>query len=259
MDTLLQDLRYAIRMLARHPGFTAIAVFTLAVGIGANTAIYSVVDATLLRTLPFRDPGRLMRVSLVTPPGRQIPATDNMIWSFPKYEFFRNQQQVFEHTALYRAAQFNLTGTDEPEQLRGEVVEAAYFPALGVDPQIGRAFRAEEDAVPERDFVALLSHSLWERRFASDPQIGGKTIGLDQRRYTIVGVLPAEFQPLSGVADVWVPVHAVDAADLAQPQSHSWECVARLKAGVTVDQARAAVATLGPRISQAFPARNSAA
>src|SRR6266436_5990317 len=124
METILQDLRYAGRTLAKQPGFTAIAVFTLAVGIGANTAIYSVVNATLLRKLPFNDPARLMKVSLTRPALRGLPSRDDAVWSYPKYETFRQSQQVFENTAVYRGGTFNLTGVDDPERLRGEIVGA---------------------------------------------------------------------------------------------------------------------------------------
>src|SRR5882724_10710620 len=148
MDTILQDLRYAARTLARQPGFTAIAVFTLAVGIGANTAIYSVVDATLLRTLPFADPDRLMRVSMTVPSspnGRGLDARDDMVWSYPKYNLFRQLQQVYQDTAVYRSTTFNLTGTNEPERVVGEIVGASYFPLLGIRPLLGRTFLPEED------------------------------------------------------------------------------------------------------------------
>jgi putative ABC transport system permease protein len=256
MDTLLQDLRYGFRTLARQPGFTVVAVLTLAIGIGANTAIYSVVDATLLRTLPFRDPARLMKLSLVVPSRNGEPPNDDLVWSYPKYAFFRDQQQVFSGTALYRNMTFNLTGTDDPEQIHAEEVGGSYFQVLGVEPQAGRAFRPEEDVVPARDLVAVISHGLWERRFGADPQIAGKTIALDQRRFTIVGVAPAGFQALSGPADVWIPAHAIEDSDFTQTQSHSWECVARLKPGVSVDQARAAVATLGPAIDRNFTPRS---
>jgi putative ABC transport system permease protein len=256
MDTLLQDIRYACRTLARQPGFTAVAILTLAIGIGANTAIYSVVDATLLRTLPFRDPARLMKVSLIAPGRNGQPANDDLVWSFPKYEFFRQHQQVYSDSAVYRAFNLNLTGTDNPEQVRTEEVSGSYFQVLGVEPQVGRAFRPDEDAVPNRDMVAIISHGLWERRYGADPQVAGKTIGLNQRRFTIVGVAPAGFQGLSGPADVWTPLHAV-ADDLTQAQSHSWECVARLQGGVTVDQARSAVTTMGPVIDEAFNNRRN--
>ena len=256
MDTLLQDLRYGFRTLARQPGFTAVAVLTLAIGIGANTAIYSVVNATLLRTLPFRDPARLMKVSLIAPGRNGMPDNDDLVWSVPKYEFFRRHQQVYSDSAIYRSLTFNLTGTDDPEQIRSEEVGGSYFQVLGVEPQVGRAFRPEEDAVPNRDLVAIISHGLWERRFGADPQITGKSIGLDQKKFTIIGVLPAGFQGLSGPADVWMPAHALEDSDLTQAQSHSWDCVARLKPGIGVDQARSAIATLGPAIDEAFSNRH---
>jgi len=257
METILQDLRYAARTLARQPGFTAIAVFTLAVGIGANTAIYSVVDATLLRTLPYQDPGRLMKVSLTTPamPGpRSRQARDDMIWSYPKYQTFRKLQQVFADTAVYMPYTYNLTGSGDPERLRVEIVGAGYFPVLGIHAELGRTFLAEEDVTPEKDFVAVLSHGLWERRFGFDPQIVGKTISLDLKPFTVVGVLPAGFQGLSGPADVWLPVHILNGPnELDQAQSHSWNMVARLKPGISVEQAKGAVALLGPRIEEAWP------
>jgi putative ABC transport system permease protein len=257
METILQDLRYAVRTLARQPGFTAIAVFTLAVGIGANTAIYSVVDATLLRALPFQDPERLMKVSLIAPGMHGDPVRDDMVWSYPKYETFRQSQQVFANTAVYRNTMSNLTGTNEPEQIRGEIVGATYFPLLGVKAAAGRTFLPEEDVTPEKDLVAVISHGMWERRYGSDRAAIGKTIGLDLKTYTIVGVLPAGFQGLSGPADVWLPAHVLSGSDLEQRQNHSWEMIARLKPGANADQARGAVALLGPRIAEAHPARNS--
>ncbi len=250
---VLHDLRFAARTLARQPGFTAIAVFTLAVGIGANTAIYSVVNATLLRTLPFQDPDRLMKLSLVTPSLRGAPSRDDMVWSYPKYEFFRKNQQVFSRTAVYYDVTRNLTGTDEPERLRCEIVGADYFPVLGIRAATGRTFLPEEDVTPEKDMVAVISQGLWERRYGADPGVPGKTISLDRRKFTIVGVLPAGFQGLTGPADVWVPAHTLDAESLGQPQSHSWQLVARLKPDVTIEQAKAAVALLGKRIEEAYP------
>jgi putative ABC transport system permease protein len=256
METVLQDLRYAVRTLARQPAFTAIAVFTLAVGIGANTAIYSVVDATLLRTLPFADPARLMKVSLTVPPSptRQAQrAADDMVWSFPKYETFRQLQKTYRETALYRAVDFNLTGAGEAERLRGEIVGAGYFPVLGVSAAAGRTFLPQEDAVPERDFVAVISYGLWETRYGSDPKTIGKSILLDLKPYTIVGVLPAGFQGLTGPADVWIPVHTLSYAnELKQSMSHSWSMVARLKAGISVAMAESAVAVLGKQIDHAY-------
>jgi len=254
MQTILQDLRYAARTLARQPGFTAIAMFTLAVGIGANTAIYSVVDATLLRPLPFRDPGRLMKVAITTPSADRFGTRDDMVWSYPKYETFRRLQQVFQDTAVYRSVTFNLTAADQPERLSGEMVSAGYFPLLGIRAVAGRTFRPQEDEVPARDFVAVISHGVWERHYGSDPRAIGRTIQLDLKSYTIVGVLPAGFQGLSGPADVWVPNHTLSYEDeLSQPFSHSWSMVARLKPGVTVEQAESAVTVLGHRVDEAYP------
>jgi putative ABC transport system permease protein len=257
METFVQDLRYAARALAKQPGFTAIAVFTLAVGIGANTAIYSVVDATLLRRLPFKEPIRLMKVALTAPAMHGGPPRDEFVWSYPKYETFRRNQQVFEDTAVYRGATFNLTGTDEPERLRGEIVGASYFPTLGIGAAVGRTFLPQEDVTAEKDLVVLISHGMWERRYGADAAIVGKTISLDLRRYRVVGVLPAGFQGLSGPADVWVPAHTLRADELDQRWSHSWDQVARLKPGVSAEQAKSAVALLGPRIDAAHPDRLS--
>src|SRR5690349_12570800 len=223
METIRQDLRFALRTLARQPGFTTIAVFTLALGIGANTAIYSVVDATLLRALPFYEPDRLMKVSLTAPSMHGEPPRDDVVWSYPKYETFRQSQQVFTDSAVYRPTTSNLTGTNDPEQVRGELVSASYFPLLGVKAVVGRTFLREEDVTPEKDLVAIISHSLWEQRYGSDRAAIGKTIGLDTIPYTIVGVLPAGFQGLSGPADVWRPTHILRMDDLGQRQFHSWE------------------------------------
>src|SRR5437667_5761250 len=193
METFVQDLRYAARALAKQPGFTAIAVFTLAVGIGANTAIYSVVDATLLLRLPFKEPVRLMKVALTAPAMHGGPPRDEFVWSYPKYETFRQIQQVFEDTAVYRGATFNLTGTDEPERLRGEIVGASYFPTLGIGAAVGRTFLPQEDVTAEKDLVVLISHGMWERRYGADRAIVGKTISLNLRSYRVVGVLPSGF------------------------------------------------------------------
>ena len=252
METVLQDLRYAVRTLGRQPGFAAIAVLTLAVGIGANTAIYSVVNATLLRPLPYKDAGRLMRVSLIMPSFHGRPPMD-MVWSYPKYEAFRKLQRAFEDAALYQGCSFNLTGVGEPEQIRCELVSARYFSVLGVAAEAGRTFLPEEDAVPERNMVAMISHNLWATRYGGRADAVGRTIALSLKSYTIVGVLPAGFQPLSGPADVWLPMHVQDARSLGFAQSHSAELVARLKAGVSAERAKAEVAALGPRIEEIHP------
>jgi len=253
-ETLFQDLRYAARSLRKQPGFTAVATLTLAVGIGANTAIYTVIDATMWRSLPFREPDRLMRVSLTRPPGpndRSDP--QDVVWSYPKYELFRKLQQSFEETALYRPMTLNLTSPGEPQVLEGELVSASYFPLLGVRPELGRAFLPSEDEVPGRDYVAMISHSLWANRFGADASIAGKTIVMSQRTYTIVGVLPPDFRALGGPADVWVPLHTDNSGQLTQAGLHSYQQVARLNPHIPVEQAKAAVSALGPRMEAALP------
>ena len=252
LDVLLQDLRYGWRSLTRQAGFTALVVVTLAIGIGANTAIYSVVDATLLRPLPFRDPDRLMAVFLMEPSSTN-GAPSRIAWSYPKYETFRDNQQVFEDSALYGTRLASLTGDGEPERLQFEEVSAGYFPVLGVQAQIGRTFLPQEDAIPEQNFVAVLSDSLWRRRFGADPTVIGRKIDLDSKPYTVVGVLPAGFQGLGSPADLWVPVHRLDAQTLGQRWQHDWTLVARIKPGVRVEQAQSAMTTLGRIIDEAHP------
>jgi putative ABC transport system permease protein len=253
LEQVSQDLRYGLRSLIRQPGFTAIVVITLAIGIGANTAIYTVVDATILRSLPFREPDRLMRVSLVAPAVGPFLQPNDMIWSYPKYETFRQNQQVFEGSALYRSVTLNLTGNGEPERLLSEEVSAAYFPVLGIHAAVGRTFSPEEDVTPGQDLVAMISHGLWQRRFGGDRTLVGKTIELDLQQYTVIGVLPAGFQGLSGPADVWVPVTRLGGESLAERWAHAWQSVARLKSDVTVEQAKAAVALLGKAVDDAHP------
>jgi putative ABC transport system permease protein len=252
-----QDLRYARRSLASQPAFTAIVVVTLAIGIGANTAIYTVVDSTMLRSLPFRDPDRLMRVSLTSEPepdGR--PGREDMIWSYPKYKTFRENQQVFEDTAIYRAITLNLTGTGEAERLRTEEVGAGYFPILGVSAEVGRTFLPEEDVTPGKDLVAVISYGLWHRQFGGERTIIGKTISLDLQSFTVVGVLPPHFQGLAGPADVWVPIHRQSAESLDQPWGHAWQFVARLKPDVSIEQARSAVLVVGRIVDETYPPPN---
>jgi len=252
LDVLLQDIRYGWRSLTGQPGFTAIVVVTLAVGIGANTAIYSVVDATLLRPLPFRDPDRLMAVFLMEPSGTN-GGPSRIAWSYPKYESFRGNQQVFEDTALYRTLSMNLTGDGEPERLQVEEVSAAYFPLLGAEAQLGRTFLPAEDAIPEQSLVTVLSDGLWQRRFGADPSIIGRTVNLDAQAYTVVGVLPAGFQGLGSPADLWIPVHRLNSETLGQRWQHDWTLVARLKDDVTVEQAQSATTVLGRIIDRAHP------
>src|SRR5881397_979546 len=253
METLLQDLRYGARAFWKQPGFTLVGLLTLGIGIGANTAIFSVVNATLLRPFPFKDPGRLMRISLTTPGGPRGPGENDMIWSYPKHQTFRERQQVFEEIAVYRGGTFNLAGDVEAARIPGEYVGAQYLPLLGVRAEWGRVFLPEEDATPETHFVALLGHGVWQRSFGGDTGIVGRTVRLDTRTYTVVGVLPAGFRGLTGTAEIWVPVMTQNSDELRERWNHSYQMIGRLKPGTSVEQARSAVVVLGARISDAHP------
>src|SRR6185503_10127819 len=185
LTDFIQDLRYAGRMQLKNPGFTVVAVIALALGIGANTAIFSVVNSVLLRPLPYRDPERLVMVwedaSKFGYP-RDTPAAAN-------YVDWRDQNTVFEGMAAIADESFNLTGAGDPERLEGRSVTANFFPLLGVDPLIGRTFTSEEDKRGS-DQVVVLSHALWQRRFGGDNGIIGKTINLNGLTHTVVGVMP---------------------------------------------------------------------
>jgi hypothetical protein len=182
LSDLSQDLRYGLRMLLKNPGFTIVAIIALALGIGANTAIFSVVNTVLLRPLPYKDPDRLVMMW-----------EENSKQGFPRdtptaanYIDWRDQNHVFEGMAAMVEISFNLTGTGEPERIDGQRVSASLFQLLGVEPQLRRAFRPEEDR-PGANHVVILSHGLWQRRFGSDPAIIGRTINLDAQSFTVIG------------------------------------------------------------------------
>jgi len=185
----LHDLRYALRMQRKNPGFTIIAVVALALGIGANTAIFSVVNTILLQPLPYKDPEQLVMVWEEN--AKQGYPTDTP--TAANYIDWRDQNQLFEGMAAIDVASFNLTGSGEPERLDGRRVSATLFPLLGVDPQFGRVFTAAEDQ-PGAGHVVLLSYGLWQRRFGGDAGIVGKTLTLNGASYTVVGVMPPRFQ-----------------------------------------------------------------
>src|SRR2546429_6040554 len=185
MGTLFKDIRYSVRSLLKRPGFTAIAVITLALGIGANTAIFSVVNTLLLRPLPFKEPTRLVQVWEADFKRGQ----NTMDVSYPNFADWRDQNQVFEQIAAYSDKTFNLTDTAEPERIQGEIVSPSLFPLLGIKPVLGRVLLPEED-YPNKVFSVVMSERLWRRRFNSDPQIIGRTIKLDSESFTVVGVIP---------------------------------------------------------------------
>jgi len=247
METLLKDFRYGVRSLLQRPGFAAVAILTLALGIGANTAIFSVVNAVLLRPLPFADPDRLVMywedASFAGFP-RNTPAAAN-------YVDIKTQNQVFEGMAAANRRSFNLTGDGEPEKVETYAVTADFFPLMGVQPALGRAILPEEDK-PGANRVVMLSNGLWQKRYGGDANIVGRQLLLSGEKYTVVGVMPAGFQFLDSKVGLYVPI-AFTAQDLASRGRHYLEVVARLKPGVTVAQADAEVKTIHQRLARDFP------
>jgi putative ABC transport system permease protein len=253
LEMLWQDVRFGLRMLFRSFGFTSVAVLALALGIGANSAIFSLVNAALLRPLPFSDPERLV---MVWGNFQRLNMTRLGV-SAPEFVDYKNQSDVFAEVAAFQTATFNLTGMDEPERIGGARVSASLFPLLGVAPLLGRTLPAEED-MAGRGRAAVLSHRLWQRRFGSDPALIGKSVTLDGENYTVVGVMPQSFQfPFgesfsTGRADVWVPV-AFSQEALSNRDHYFFRMIARLKPGVTLAQARSAMSTIGSRFEQQYP------
>src|SRR5687768_1137552 len=252
-DLLRQDLRFALKSFLRTPGFTAVAVLTLAIGIGANTAIFSAVNALLLRPLPFPEPDRLMKVSLTSPADARQPAQTDRVWSYPKFVVFRDGQTVFEEIALWSEFQGTITIGGEAERAGVEYAGARYLPALGVRPAQGRNFLPEEDRHGSGPKVVILSDALWKRRFNADPAALGRTLTLFGQPYTIVGVLPPGFSGLSGRAELLIPIMSQPAEQINQAWSHSYYAIARLKPNVTPAQAIDASQTLGIRVGAAYP------
>jgi len=245
LTTMLTDLRYGIRQLRKDPGFTTVAVLTLALGIGANTAIFSLVDAVLLRPLPFKEPDRLVMIwedasRTGFPRNNPTPAT---------YMDWKSQNTVFEDVAALSWSDFNLTGDGEPEKIEGNAVTANFFSLLGVPPVLGRPFVSEEDRAGGRK-VVILSHGLWQRRFGGDPNVIAMDILLNGDKFAIVGVMPASFQFLG--RELWVPI-AFSQQQLSKRDAHYLGVVARLKVGVSLAQAQAEIQAITARIAQDHP------
>lgn len=247
MDTLLRDVRYGIRSLIKQPAFTVIAVLTLALAIGANTAIFSLVNAVLLRALPFPDPDRLVMIwedaSFAGFP-RNTPAPAN-------YADWKTQNQGFADMAAFVERSYNLTGDGDPEKIEAYGVTANFFPVLGIKPALGRAILPEEDQ-PGANKVVMINYSLWQQRYGGERSVIGRRLLLNGEKYTVVGVMPAGFQFMQSYVRLWVPI-AFDAETLAQRDSHYLNVVARLKPDVTVAQADADIHTIQQRISHDHP------
>ena len=249
MTGLLQDLRYALRQLRKSFGFTAVAVVTLALGIGANTAIFSVVNGVLLRPLEFPKADRLVRVWHVPPP-KSFPGMKTFSVSAANYFDWERQNHVFERMAIYTFHGFTLTGGDKPEQVDGCAATSGFFATLGVQPMLGRVFLPEEDQ-PGHSNVVVLSHRLWQEHFGSNPDIVGHNINMEGQSYLVAGVMPANFQ-FPDFAQMWTPMAWTDQEKAVRGEHHS-VVVARLRAGIDLKQAQAEMSTISSRLEQQYP------
>ncbi|PYV30875.1 MAG: ABC transporter permease [Acidobacteria bacterium] len=250
MGTMVQDLKYGIRMLVKNPGFTAVAVLTLALGIGANSAIFSVVNGVLLQPLPFKDPGRLVAL------GEKVPQYDMASFSYPDLVDWQDQNHSLEGLAGFNWQGLNLTGVGEAEHVSGKRVTANFFTVLGVPPVLGRNFDRQEDHVGA-GAVTMISAGLWKGRFGASPEVIGKTLTLNGQDFAIIGVVPAWFE-YRGPADVYTLLGQWDnpTARLREihPGIHS---IGRLKPGATVAQAQSDLSGIAARLAQIYPKSNA--
>ena len=247
----LADIKYGIRLLTRAPGFAAAAILTVALGIGATTAMFSVVYGVLLKPLPYSDPDRLVNI-WTTAHKRGLPRA--YVGMANVYDF-RARNHVFTEIAALRAvANFNLTGNGEPERLNGSRVSANLFPVLGVTPLLGRTFTEDEDEIGH-EHVALLTYGLWLRRFAGDPSIVGRTISLNGEPHTVVGVMRPDFAFPTREFQIYTPL-TFDPNELIDRLNYSYLAVARLKPGVTVEQARGEISAIAAQLEREFSKTN---
>jgi predicted permease len=250
MDTLIKDTRFAVRWLLKRPAFTAVAVLTLALGIGVNTAIFSAVDSVLLRPLPLKDPERVVAIwehSLGIGIARNEVAPAN-------YFDLRNQTQSFEGVGAFGDESINLSGAGEPEHLEGQLVSANVFTLLGVQPALGRTFSPEEDQVGQHR-VVVLSDALWQRRFNRDPAVINRNLMLNGESFTVVGVMPRGFFFPVRESELWIP-WAMGPEQASGRGDHYLRVVARLKPGITAERAEADVQSLAARLSTMYPRTN---
>jgi putative ABC transport system permease protein len=249
MSTLLQDLRYGLRVLAKNPGFTTVAVLTLALGIGANTAIFSLINAVLLRPLPYPESGRLVQLweSQFGSGRYELAGADYLDW--------QEQNRSLEGSSLHCYwPSFNASGSGEPERASAAKVQANFFSLLGVTPAVGRTFQKGEDQAGQ-DHVVLLSYGFWERHFGGSKDAVGGSLELNDEKYSVVGVLPAGFHFLDD-PDVWVPLD-MSPQSIGGREMHRYRAIGRMKPGVSVAEVQAEMQTIAQRLAKQYPASNS--
>jgi putative ABC transport system permease protein len=246
---LFQDIRYALRQLRKNPGFSAVAVVTLALGIGANTAIFSVVNGALLRPLAFKNANRLVRIWHV-PPAKSFPGMTTFSVSAANYLDWQSQNQVFERMAIYTYHGFTLTGGQKPEQVDACAVSSGFFSTLGVQPMFGRVLSPDEDQ-PGRANVVVLSHRFWQEHLGSNAEIVGHNINMDGQSYLVASVMPPSFR-FPDFAQVWTPMAWTD-KERAVRGEHHYGVIARLKTGVSLKNAQAEMNTISSRLQQQYP------
>jgi putative ABC transport system permease protein len=260
MNTILQDLRYGARMLIKQPGFTAVAVITLALGIGANSAIFSVVNAVLIKPLPYREPDRVVQFWETNPLKNW---TQNVVAPANLFDW-QKQNQAFEEIAAYMGSNnkgptlsgFQMESNGEPERIKALYVTGNIFSVLGANAMIGRTLR-EEETWEGKHTVAVLSYGLWQRRFGADPKIVGQKIIFNGRSREVVGVMPPDFYFPPKEAEMWIPMgwNYAEIAQLRRP--HFLRAVGRLKPGVTLEQARVEMKAIASRLEQQYPDTNT--
>jgi len=268
MGTLLQDLKYGLRMLAKNPGFTAVAVLTLALGIGANTAIFTIVNAVLLNPLPVTDAAHLVQLDTIDK--KTMVALGNATRlgiSFPNYEDYQRQGDVFSGLAAFQPTALTLSGGEKPKQFQGSLVTANYFDVLGVSAVVGRTFRPDEDKHPGGDTVAVISYGLWSREFGAAHGVIGRQLTLNGNHYTVIGVTPPRFKGtflFANADQIWIPVsmHTQILAGFIEENFQNrrfldFTSFGRLKPGVTAAQAESAVETIAARLAAEYPKENA--
>ncbi len=269
METLWQDIRYAVRMLIKNPGFSAIAILSLALGIGANTTIFTVVNAILLHPLPVKNISRLVEMDTVDTKTRVTQANATKLgMSYPNYQDYARENEVFSGlSCIVGPLPLTWSGSEEPKQVLGQMVTANYFDVLGLTPAKGRFFLPDEDSKPGGNNVAVLSHSLWVNKFGSDPNIVGKILTLNATPYTVIGVGPRGFKGtfiFGNAEEVWVPISMYSQVlagffkdNFDDRRFLDTTVVGRLKDGVSLSAAEASLKTIASQLEKAFPKDNA--